>query len=348
MQVKSPSYRLPAEWEEHKSILIMFPYNGKDFPGKLQPVKWAFVEYIKKISFSEHVTVLVHDDDHKEAVGLLLEESAANMPNIELVIYATQRTWMRDSGPITVLDQNQKPVILDFKFNAWARYTYHRCDDFIPQFISKIRKEPFVMPEHNGQRVVLEGGAIDVNGKGTLLCTEECLMSDTEQVRNPGFTKQDYEEVFNKYFGVTNVIWLGQGIYGDDTHGHVDDFCRFVNEDTVVICHEENEQDINYQALDDNLNRLDGALLQNGKPLKFVTLPMPSAVVYKNLRLPASYANFLITNHSVLVPTYNDANDRVALNILADLFPTRKVIGINAVDIVWGLGSLHCLSHELR
>ncbi|MCQ2975814.1 MAG: agmatine deiminase family protein [Bacteroidales bacterium] len=341
-------YRLPAEWENHNSILIMFPYNGKDFPGKLHPVRWAFVEYIKKISFSENVIILVRDEDHKLAVSQMLEESSVNMTAINLVIYNTQRTWMRDSGPITVLDENNRPVILDFKFNAWARYTYHRCDDFIPQFIAKFVDEPFVQPTYNGKRVVLEGGAIDINGCGSLICTEECLMSDTEQVRNPGFSKQDYEEVFKQYFGVTNVIWLGRGIYGDDTHGHVDDFCRFVNENTVVVCKEDNPDDVNYKSLQDNIERLKNAKLENGKPLNIVTLPMPSAVCYKNMRLPASYANFLITNKSVLVPTYNDANDRIALNILADLFPNRTVIGINAVDIVWGLGSLHCLSHEIR
>lgn len=348
MQVENHQYRLPAEWEQQRSVLILFPYNSKDFPGKLTTVKWAFVEFVKKLSFNVPVTLLVADAEHREIVTQMLEDSAANMPEINMVEYSAPRVWMRDSGPITVLDENQKPVILDFKFNNWARYTYCRADDFVPQFISKVLEEPFSQPVYNRRRVVLEGGAIDVNGCGSLLCTEECLMSDTEQVRNPGFTKKDYEAIFEKYFGVTNVIWLGRGINGDDTHGHIDDFCRFVNPSTVLLCRTHDPDDVNYAALEDNFKRLKKARLENGKPIKIVELPMPGAVCFRNLRLPASYANFLITNNAVLVPTFNDPNDRIALDIIASQFPDRKVIGIHCVDIIWGLGSLHCLSHELR
>lgn len=340
-------YRLPAEWENHNSVLIMIPYNGYEFPDKFAPVSWAFIEYIKKIAYTENVTLLVKDDKHKATVEKRLVDSDVNMQNVSLTVYAAKRAWMRDSGPITVFDENNQPVILDFKFNAWANYTPHECDDLIAPFIAELRKQKLIQPVYKGKRVVLEGGAIDTNGLGTLLCTEECLMDAKDQVRNQGFSKDDYFNVFNEYFGISNLIWLYGGVTGDDTHGHVDDICRFVNEDTVVACVEQNADDINYAPLQENIKRLKAARLENGKPFNIVELPMPKAISYQGVRLPATYANFLITPESVLVPVYNDESDRKALSILADLFPTRKIIGICAVDIVWGRGGLHCLSHEL-
>jgi agmatine deiminase len=257
----------------------------------------------------------------------------------------TDRGWLRDSGPMFVKEGNDV-VALDFKFNAWAKYDDYKLDDKIPSFISNKLNLKRVIAEHNGKQVFLEGGAIDSNGKGTLITTEECLLDEKVQARNPGFTKQDYFEVFRKYFGVSDVIWLGKGIVGDDTHGHVDDLCRFVNEDTVVIVSEENSSDENYNLLNENRERLQNIYLSNGSKLKVVSLPMPSPVIFKNQRLPASYANFYISNYAVLVPTFNDPNDRIALGILSELFPDRKVIGIHSIDLVWGLGTLHCLTKE--
>jgi agmatine deiminase len=237
-------------------------------------------------------------------------------------------------------------VAVDFKFNAWAKYNDYKLDDKIPKFISDKLNLTRIVAEHESKQVVLEGGAIDTNGKGTLITTEECLLDDKIQVRNPGFTKKDYEGVFEKYLGMKNIIWLGKGIAGDDTHGHVDDLCRFVNENTVILVQEENSSDENYNILIENRKRLENIYLPNGEKLKVVALPMPSPQIFKGQRIPASYANFYISNYAVLVPTFNDPNDRIAFNILSELFPDRKVIGIHSVDLVWGLGTLHCLTKE--
>jgi agmatine deiminase len=242
--------------------------------------------------------------------------------------------------------EGNEVVALDFKFNAWAKYNDYKLDDKIPAFIAEKLNLKRVVAEYNGKQVVLEGGAIDTNGKGTLITTEECLLDEKVQTRNPGFTKSDYFEVFKKYFGVTNVIWLGNGIVGDDTHGHVDDLCRFVNEDTVVLVTEENPKDENYNLLNENKERFQNIKLPNGSKLNVLHLPMPSPQIFKRQRLPASYANFYISNYAILVPTFNDPNDKIALGILSELFSDRKVIGIHSVDLVWGLGTLHCLTKE--
>jgi agmatine deiminase len=327
----------------------MFPHSDKeDFAPKLTAVQYEFVEFIKRISFSETCVVIVKNEKQKSLVYHLLLDACAKMDNIKYLEYAAYRVWMRDSGPIPVINEStKKPVYLDFNFNAWANYKAYSEDDKVPQAVAKFMEREVLQPLHNGKRVTLEGGAIDVNGTGTLLCTEECLLDSNVQVRNPEYTKKDYEEVFKQYFGVSNVIWLGCGIAGDDTHGHVDDFCRFVNRKTVVICNEGNKNDVNYFAMQDNLSRLKSAKLEDGSPLNIVEIPLPEAVYYKGNRLPASYANFLITEKSVLVPIYQDVNDAKALTILKECFPGRDVIGVSVSNIIWGRGSLHCLSHEL-
>lgn len=347
--IEMTKYRLPAEFEKHQAVLIMFPYSDKeDFAPKLTAVQYEFVEFIKRISFSETCVVIVKDAKHAHIVYHLLLDACAQTANIKYIEYQAYRVWMRDSGPIPVYEnETGKIVYLNFNFNAWANYHAYPKDDKVPEVVAEFMERETVMPVYNGKRVTLEGGAIDVNGSGTLLCTEECLMDKNVQVRNEGFSKQDYENVFNEYFGITNVIWLGCGIAGDDTHGHVDDFCRFVNRDTVIICDEENKNDINYFALQENISRLKDAKLEDGKPLNVVKIPMPEPVYYRGNRLPASYANFLITEKSVLVPIYQDINDAKALNILSSVFPSHNVIGVSAVNIVWGRGGLHCLTHEL-
>lgn len=338
--------RFPAEWEKQQGILLCFPHNGKDWPGKYEAIQWAFVEFIKKVATFEQVFLIVADENLKAKVIEMLETATVQIANVSFIIYKTNRSWMRDSGPI-IIQNGTKREALNFNFNGWAKYKNITLDKHVPAKVSEFLNIPITQVLHNEKHVIVEGGAIDSNGCGTLLTSEECLLHPDIQVRNPNFTKADYEAVFKEYLGITNVIWLGDGIEGDDTHGHIDDLCRFVNEDTIVTIVESNPEDSNYKPLQDNLKRLQNATLENGKSPKIVTLPMPKRIDFDGLRLPASYANFLILNKCVLVPTFNDSNDRIALNILADCFPDREVIGISAIDIIWGFGTLHCLSQQI-
>ena len=336
---------LLAEWEKHDATWIGWPFNKSDWPGKFSPIPWVYAEIVKYISRGEIVRIFVHSNDEKRKAEKVLKSVDVKLDNVEFFIKKTDRGWLRDSGPMFVTDGNEI-ITLDFKFNAWAKYDDYKLDDKIPQFISNNLNLKSIFAEYNGRQVVLEGGSIDCNGRGTLITTEECLLDEKVQVRNPGFTKQDYFEVFRKYLGILNVIWLGKGIAGDDTHGHVDDLCRFVNQNTVVLVQEENSSDENYRILKENKERLQNITLLNSEKLNVVDLPMPSPVIFKGQRLPASYANFYISNYAVLVPTFNDPNDRIALGILSELFTDRKVIGIHSIDLVWGLGTLHCLTKE--
>jgi agmatine deiminase len=338
---------LPAEWEKHQYTLLAFPYEGRDWPGKFHAVKWAFVEIIRKISLFEGVVMLVKSEQHREMVSVMLEQAHVDLKKVKFIIKDTNRGWMRDSGPVIVRNADNSRTALQFGFNGWAKYGNYRKDISTPSVVAASLGIPLEKVVFNGRHVVLEGGAIDINGKGTLVTTEECLLDKKVQVRNPGFSKTDYEEVFRKHLGINKVIWLGEGIEGDDTHGHVDDICRFVNENTVIACKETNTKDRNHKILEANLERLAGESLQNGEKLNVVTIPMPSRLDFEDLRLPASYVNFLITNACVLVPTFNDKNDYKAIGIIKDLFPNHDVIGISAIDLIWGLGTLHCLSHEI-
>ncbi len=338
--------RFPAEWEKQQGILLCFPHNGNDWPGKYEAIQWAFVEFIKKVATFEQVFLVVADEKLKAKVSEMLKIATVDKTKVVFIIHKTNRSWMRDSGPI-IVQNGMKREALNFNFNGWAKYKNINLDKHVPAKVSEILKLPLTQVQYKGKPVIVEGGAIDSNGKGTLLTSEECLMHPDIQVRNPNFTKADYEAVFKEYLGITNVIWLGDGIEGDDTHGHIDDLCRFVNEDTIITIVESDTEDHNYKPLQDNLKRLQNAKLENGKSPKIVTLPMPKRIDFDGLRLPASYANFLILNQCVLVPTFNDANDRNALNIIADCFPEREIIGINAIDLIWGFGTLHCLSQQI-
>jgi len=338
-------YSIPPEWSQHEATWIGWPYNTNDWPGKFSPIPYVYAEIVKYISRGEKVRIFVQSKEHRLKAEKVLKNVNGGLSIVEFFIKKTDRGWLRDSGPMFVKDGNEV-VALNFKFNAWAKYDDYKLDDKIPSFISEKLNLKTMVAEHKGKQVVLEGGAIDTNGKGTLITTEECLLDEKIQTRNPGFTKQDYFEVFKKYFGISNVIWLGKGIVGDDTHGHVDDLCRFVNDNTVVLVSEKNSSDQNHELLKENEERLQKIYLSNGSKLNVVSLPMPSPLYFKGQRLPASYANFYISNYAVLVPTFNDPNDRIALNILSELFPDRKVIGIHSVDLVWGLGTLHCLTKE--
>lgn len=346
IQSISKAFRLPAEFEKHEATWIGWPFNKSDWPGKFSPIPWVYGEIVRYLSIGEKVRILVQDEKEKQKAIRVLKSVHTDLNNIEFYIIKTDRNWLRDAAPQFVKDEKGITNLIKFKFNAWAKYDNYKLDAKIPEFISKKINLDIHTATFNNKPVVLEGGAIDYNGSGTLITTEECLMDDKTQVRNPGFSKKDYEEVFKKYLGIENVIWLKKGIVGDDTHGHVDDITRFVNKNTVVTAVETNPKDDNYKNLLENKEILLGSTLHDGSKLNVVDLPMPSPVIFKGQRLPASYANFYISNYAVLVPTFNDENDRKALGILSELFPDRKVIGIHAVDLVWGLGTIHCLTHE--
>ena len=338
--------RFPAEWEKQQGILLCFPHNGNDWPGKYEAIQWAFIEFIKKVASFEKVFLVVADEKLKIKVSKMLETAHVKLTNVSFIIHKTNRSWMRDSGPI-IVQNGTKREALNFNFNGWAKYKNINLDKHVPAKVAEFLNIPATQVLYKGKPVVVEGGAIDSNGCGTLLTSEECLLHPDIQVRNPNFTKADYEAVFKEYLGITNVIWLGNGIEGDDTHGHIDDLCRFVNENTVVTILESDTKDSNYKPLQDNLKRLQNAKLEDGKSLNIIELPMPKRIIFEGLVLPASYANFLILNNCVLVPTFNDAKDRIALNILAECFPNREIIGINAIDLIWGFGTLHCLSQQI-
>lgn len=344
--MKADNWIFPAEWEKQQGVLLCFPHNGNDWPGKYEAVQWAFVEFIKKVASVEEVILIVANEKLKTKVSTMLETVHVNLKHVSFIIHKTNRSWMRDSGPIILKNGTSRKAI-NFNFNGWAKYANYKLDKHVPEKVANFLNMPLEQATYKGKPVVLEGGAIDVNGKGTLLTSEECLLHPNIQVRNEGLTKQDYEAVFKEYLGVTNVIWLGNGIEGDDTHGHIDDLARFVNDDTIITVLEDNPKDTNYKPLQDNLKRLQTSTLENGKHPNIVTLPMPKRLDFDGIRLPASYANFLILNKTVLVPTFNDANDRIALNIIADCFPYREVIGIAATDFIWGFGTLHCLSQQI-
>jgi agmatine deiminase len=339
------NFKLLPEWSPHETTWIGWPYNKSDWPGKFAPIPYVYAEIVKYISRGEKVRIFVQSKEQRLKATKVLKDTNVDLANVEFFIKKTDRGWLRDSGPMFVKDYNEI-IALDFKFNAWAKYDDYKLDDKIPNYISKKLNLTSETALHNGKQVVLEGGSIDTNGKGTLITTEECLLDEKIQTRNPGFTKQDYFEIFKNYFGISDVIWLGKGIVGDDTHGHVDDLCRFINDDTVVLVAEENPSDENYNLLNENRERLQDIKLPNGEKLNVLLLPMPSPVIFKRQRLPASYANFYISNYAVLVPTFNDPNDSIALGILSEFFPDRAIIGIHSVDLVWGLGTLHCLTKE--
>lgn len=346
MNKEKTKYRLPGEFEYHEATWIGWPNNKQDWPGKFQPIPWVYGEIVRYISRGEKVRIIVQSQDHQKKAEAVLNSVDADLTNIEFFKLITDRNWLRDAGPQFVKNKNNQTVLINFKFNAWAKYDNFELDNKIPEMISKKLKLEIVRAEYNKKQVVLEGGSIDYNGLGTIITTEECLLDNETQVRNPGFSKNDYEAVFKKYLGATNVIWLNKGIAGDDTHGHVDDITRFVNKNTVVNCIESHPNDLNYLPLMENREILEDAKSEDGSGLEIIELPMPSPVIFKGERLPASYANFYISNYAVLVPTFNDPNDRLALGILSELFEDREVIGIHAVDLVWGLGTLHCLTHE--
>ena len=342
------SLRMPAEWEPHRATWIAWPHHEPDWPGKLGPIPWVYAEIARALAEHEPVEILCQNADVVESARTALEAHAVNRKHVSLHRVPTDRVWLRDSAPTGVLDSDGEVVLVNWAFNAWAKYSNWQQDAEVGAAMARLtrlrREEPRI--SEGGQRIVLEGGGIEVNGDGLMLVTEEWLLSDV-QVRNPGLTREDYEQIFSRWLGIRRTIWLGEGCVGDDTHGHIDDVARFVSGNTVVVAVEDDPGDENHARSMDNLHRLQLASRDSGTgPLKVVTLPFPRPVVMNGERLPASYANFYIANGVVLVPTFNDPSDRVALNTLAELMPGRRIVGIHAVDLVWGLGTIHCLTQQ--
>ena len=339
---------MPAEWEPHAATWLAWPHHARDWPGKFGAIPWAFAEIIRAITRSERVRLIVKDAAHEAAAKRALAKAGAPRGQIDFFRAATDRGWTRDMGPIFLLREaggERELGATSWRFNGWAKYpNWKRDDDAKDRILAKLGLRTW-QPEAEGRRVVLEGGAIDVDGEGTLLATEECLLSEV-QARNPGLGRSGTERVLCDSLGASRVLWLGDGIAGDDTHGHVDDLARFVRPGVVVLASENDAHDANYRALAENRERLQGARDAKGRALEVVPLPMPAPLCFDGTRLPASYLNFYLTNEAVLVPTFNDPRDREALGILAELFPSRSVIGIHAVDLVWGFGTLHCLTQQ--
>ena len=339
------AYRFPAEFEPHAATWIAWPHHEPDWPGKLEPIPWVYAEIVRVLHVHERVEVLCHDETVKESAERHLASHGVR-ENFRLHVVPNDRVWLRDSGPTGVIGDDKKVALVNWRFNAWAKYDNFELDARVGEAVARITGLQRIEPKRpdDGGRVVLEGGAIDTDGAGTLLVTEECLLSPIQE-RNPGLTREGYERVFRDALGIRQTIWLGEGCVGDDTHGHVDDIARFTAPGVIVLAYEEDPaDDENHRRSVDNVERLE---LASGRgALHIVKLPYPRPVFMNGERLPASYANFYIANGVVIMPTFNDPNDRIAMNILADRFPDRRVVGIHAVDLVWGLGTLHCLTQQ--
>jgi len=340
---------MPAEWEPHESTWLAWPHLRGDWPGKFEPVPWVYAEIVRNLARRERVDLIVNSARAEKRARAVLEKADALSDNVCFRHWRTDRVWTRDSGCIFLKPSEERgdPALLalNFQFNAWAKYSNYKFDEKVGRRMARAAGARVVEPVSGDHRVVLEGGSIDVNGCGTLLTTEECLLS-TEQQRNPPMDRVAYEQMFADYFGAQSVIWLGGGIGGDDTHGHVDDIARFVAPSTVVSMIEANAQDENYSALQHNLGRLKASRTPDDQKLDVVEIPMPRPIVFEGRRLPASYANFYIANGAVLVPVFNDPNDRIALNTLTELFPTREIVPIYSGDLIWGFGALHCMTQQ--
>jgi len=342
-------FYFPAEWEKHKATWLGWPHNPTDWPDKLDTIRWVYCEIVRKISTGERVKLFVNNHSMENLARKYLQRAGANPGRVDFIIHPTNRGWTRDSGPIFVkriIKNKSETAIVHFHFNGWAKYDDWQKDRKNPEIAAKLYKKRLFIAKCDGRPFILEGGGIDVNGRGTLITTEECYLHPKIQVRNKGVDKKLFEETLKKYLGVKNIFWLGNGIKGDDTHGHVDDLCRFVNPTTLVMIKENNPKDVNYKPLCENWERIKDLRLEDGSKPEVIPLPMPAPLYFDGYRLPASYANFYICNNAVIVPTFNDPNDRIALGILSDLFKDRIVVGIHAVDLVLGFGTLHCLTQQ--
>ena len=346
----SSKYRMPAEWSPHEATWLAWPHNPEDWPGKFQAIPWLYAEIVRILSANERVQLVVQDAKEESRARGILERAHANLEQVCFHQWLTDRVWTRDSGPIFVRNPQGRVAITNWRFNAWAKYDDWHLDDQLPAHVHRLLALPAWKPmielaDGREHRLVLEGGSIDTNGAGILLTTEECLLSEVQQ-RNPGVSREQLEQAFHDYLGIDQVLWLNRGVAGDDTHGHIDDITRFVAQDTIVTAVEPNTADANHAPLAENLQRLKAARTLDGKQFTLVELPLPRPVVFRGQRLPASYANFYLANGLVFMPTFHDPNDRIALGILSQLFPDRDVIGIHSVDLIWGLGALHCMTQQ--
>jgi len=324
---------MPAEWERHVATWIAWPHNQDDWPGRFEPIPWVYAGIVRTLAAVERVRIAVQDSEAEDGARRLLNKTGADLNAVSFHHFPTDRVWTRDFAP-TFVSSRDEVAAVKWRFNAWAKYDDWKLDDAAGWRIA----------EAAGTRcweapIVLEGGSIDVNGAGWVMTTEECLLSPV-QARNPGISREQIEAVLSDYLGIRRVLWLRNGIAGDDTHGHIDDLARFIDSETIAIARELDRGDANYEPLRENREILDQY------PFRIIELPMPARVEFDGQRLPASYANFYIANQVVLVPTFNDANDRVALNVLADAMPGRRVIGIDCTELVWGLGTLHCMTQQ--
>jgi agmatine deiminase len=371
---KIASFRMPAEWEPHAATWLAWPHLRGDWPDKFEPIPWVYAEIIRYLSRHERVELIVKDAAAEKLTRKTLKRAHTLNDNVRFHRWPTNRVWTRDSGcafvfpgcavetsgakaQVPSVAPNAGPKVrlhpsptdglaaIKWRFNAWAKYPNWKHDEKIGSLMAHAAGAQEFQPRFGKNRVVLEGGSIEVNGRGTLITTEECLLSQVQQ-RNPGMKKKDYERIFAEYLGASNVIWLGSGIVGDDTHGHVDDITRFVSPDTVVTCVDADPASQNYDSLRENIRRLRDTTTEDGKPLATIDLPMPAPVYFEGRRLPASYANFYMANGIVLVPVFNDPNDRVALDIFADIFPDREIIPIYCGDLIWGFGAIHCMTQQ--
>lgn len=335
------SIRWPAEWEPHQGIWVAWPHNVEDWPDRFGPIPWVYADFLKKLAKFEHLHIIAQKNLRPDMLDIF-ERVGLEASDFTLYDQVTDRVWTRDFCPVWI-NGPKGQIAVKWQFNAWAKYENWQADEAAGR---NIIEDAVLLPERNGRRIVLEGGGIDGNGHGTMLTTREWLLSDV-QIRNPGFTQIDYETVFKQYLGIHHTIWLNKGIVGDDTHGHIDDLARFVNPDTVVCVYESDKGDANHEPTKENVEILRNSKTADGKPIIVITLPMPAPIIFDGQRLPASYANFLIVNEAVFVPTFNDAHDRHALTTLAQCFPNREIIGIYCGDLVWGLGTLHCMTMQM-
>ena len=337
------NFLMPAEWEKQKSTWIAWPHNKNDWPKKFNLIPEVFAETIFHISKVQKVNILIENNSLKKKAILALKNFKVNFSNIKFILCKTDRVWLRDSFPIFVKNNNNKKYLINWNFNSWAKYKNFKKDNSIIFKIKSILKLNSISPEFGKKKVVLEGGAIDVNGKGVLITTEECLLSRIQQ-RNPGLKKLDYERLFHDYFGIKKVLWLKKGIVGDDTHGHIDDIARFVSKNKIFIAYERDKKDVNYKILRNNLKII--KKLNKSEKFKIVKIPMPKPKYIEGIRVPATYLNFYIANKIVLVPIFKDKNDKLVLNIFKKHFKNRKIIPIDCSTLIWGFGAIHCMTQQ--
>ena len=337
-------YRMPAEWEKQKSTIVAWPHNKNDWPNKFFSIPHLFAEIISKISKYQKVNILIQRKRSIVEVANLLNKFNSKNRNINYLVCKTNRSWTRDSVPTIIKYKNKKKIFCNWKFNAWAKYKNFKQDEKICQNIKKYINYDIIKPVFKKKRIVLEGGSIDVNGDGLLLTSKECLLSNVQQ-RNPGLNRRDYEFIFNKYLGVKKVIWLNKGIVGDDTHGHIDDIARFVSKNRIFLAYENKKKDKNFKNLNENYNLLKKFNFENVK-FKITKIPMPKPIFIDKIRVPATYLNFYIANKIVLLPIFDDPNDKIVINIFRREFKNRKIIPINCRNLIWGFGAIHCLTQQ--